>query len=217
MKPSERDNPFAKIDAATNARYDARFTEHGVSHRTLGWGSREQQAYRFAQVLQCADFAGRSVLDIGCGFGDLLSYLKQQQVPITHYVGIDVNPEFIRVAAANHPEAEFHAISLTSLEGAALRSDLVVMLGLLNFRQQPLDNPAYAREMIGRAFVLGREALICDFLSSRRSSAYPPEDFVYYYEPAFVLELGLDCSTDVVLKHDYQPIPQREMLLVVRR
>lgn len=217
MNAPDRDNRFAQIDAATKARYDARFTRHGVSHRTLGWGSREQQAYRFAQVLQCADFAGRSILDVGCGFGDLLGYLKQQQVPIAGYVGIDVNPEFVRVAAANYPEAEFHAISLTSLEDAALRSDLVVMLGLLNFRQQSLDNQVYAREMVARAFALSRETLICDFLSSRRSSIYPPEDFVYYYEPAFVLELGLDYSGDVALKHDYEPIPQREMLLVVRR
>ena len=217
MSTAPYDNPFEQIDASTNARYQARFTQHGESHLTLGWGSREQQAYRFSQLLRCADFTNRSVLDIGCGFGDLLGYLRQQNIPIKNYVGIDVNPEFVRVAAETYAEAEFHVVSLTSLTDTALSCDLVVMLGLLNFRQQALDNHSYAREMIRRAFTLSREALLCDFLSSQREPDYPPEDFVYYYDPSVVLQLGLDCTPNVQLKHDYRPIPQREMLLTLRR
>lgn len=217
MKRAVKDNPFVQIDESTIARYHARFAQHGESHLTLGWGSREQQVYRFSQVLQCADFADRSILDIGCGFGDLLGFLKRQGIQIKRYVGIDVNPEFIKVASMTYPEAEFHTVSLTSLTDSALSCDLVVMLGLLNFRQQALDNPAYAREMVHRAFALSRETLICDFLSSHRDPDYLPEDFVYYYDPVYVLELGLECAQDVLLKHDYRSIPQREMLLVVRR
>ncbi|MBU1191894.1 MAG: class I SAM-dependent methyltransferase [Gammaproteobacteria bacterium] len=217
MSAAPNDNLFEQIDASTNERYQTRFTQHGESHLTLGWGSREQQAYRFSQLLYCADFTNRSVLDIGCGFGDLLGYLHQRNIPLKHYVGIDVNPEFIRVAAETYPEAEFHAVSLTSLTDAALSCDLVVMLGLLNFRQQALDNPSYAWEMVRRAYALSQEALLCDFLSSQREQNYPPEDFVYYYDPAFVLELGLECTPNVQLKHDYRPIPQREMLLTLRR
>lgn len=42
--------------------------------------------------------AGAKILDIGCGLGDILSYLPDS----TDYVGFDANPDYIRRAQAFH-------------------------------------------------------------------------------------------------------------------
>jgi len=46
---------------------------------------------------------GRSVLEIGCGTGDLLRALQPARA-----VGVDISGEMIRVAAERHPDFEFH-------------------------------------------------------------------------------------------------------------
>lgn len=206
-----------EIDRETVARYSERYAVHGVSHTTLGWGSREQQAYRFDRLLDCADFAGRTVLDVGCGFGDLLAHLQQRKIEIAGYVGIDVNPDLIGEAKRRFPDATFECRGLLELTGDEFASDLVVMLGLLNFKQTRMDNPLYARTMLAKAYGLCREACIADFLSDRLAPDYPQEDLVYYYDPCRVLADALELSAHASLKHDYHPIPQCEMMLTVRR
>src|SRR3990172_3106137 len=58
----------------TIARYRERYRQFGYDPRTLGWNKGRQQA-RFAAVLDALgrDFA--SILDVGCGFGDLFGHL----------------------------------------------------------------------------------------------------------------------------------------------
>ena len=206
-----------EIDRETVARYSERYAVHGVSHETLGWGSREQQAYRFDRVLDCADFAGRTVLDVGCGFGDLLAHLQQGKIEIAGYLGIDVNPDLIGEAKQRFPDASFECLGLMELAEDRFASDLVVMLGLLNFRQTRMENPFYAKTMLTKAYDICREACVADFLSDQVVEDYPKEDFVYYYDPCRVLADALELSAHVSLKHDYHPIPQREMMLTVRR
>jgi hypothetical protein len=54
-------------------------------------------------------------------------------------------------------------------------------------------------------------------LSSVRDTSYPAEDFVYYYDPAEMLAFALSLTPHVTLKHDHGSIPQREMVLILRR
>ncbi len=218
--------PFGKIDEQkairtiereTIGRYSDRYAAHGVSHKTLGWGSREQQAYRFDRVLECADFSGKTVLDVGCGFGDLLGHFRAKDMALGGYVGTDINPDLIGEARIRSPETRFECLSLMDLEPADFACDIVVMLGLLNFKQALLPNARYAQAMLAKAFSLCRDACIVDFLSDRAVDDYPKEDFVHYYDPRDVLGWALRLAPDASLRHDYRPIPQREMMLAIRR
>ncbi|MNS45198.1 Mg-protoporphyrin IX methyl transferase [compost metagenome] len=210
-------DPFREIDAQTIRRYRERFHAFGEDHRTLGWGSREQQVYRFNQLMASTAFERRSVLDIGCGFADLLGHLTREGQQIASYTGVDINPDFVDVARAKYPEAEFITGSPRDLDPETASRDVVVMLGLLNFRQSNLSNLDYAHAMIGQAFSLCREALVVDMLSAYRTPDYPEEDFVYYYEPTEMLKLAFSLTPFVTLLHDYQPIPQQEFLIVLRK
>jgi hypothetical protein len=90
------------------------------------------------------------------------------------------------------------------------------MLGLLNLNfHEDFDNLTYSKLMITNAFSAVNELLIVDFLSNRLTPDYPKEDFVFYHDPAKMLDFALTLTPNVVLKHNYAPIPQREFLLAL--
>jgi hypothetical protein len=133
-----------------------------------------------------------------------------------HYTGVDINPELLKIGAQRYPNESFIQGNILLDEGIP-RADVVFMLGLLNFRFAEFANIDYAKAMISRAFDLAREALVLDMLTLYSDAAYPKEEFVYYYDPSEMLAFALSVTPFVELHHDYPSIPQREMMLVLRR
>ena len=210
------------ISRQTMERYSTRFKELGYNVRTLGWGSVEQQRYRFAQTLRFGlDFDGTVVADFGCGFGDYYDFLMEAGAPIKKYIGWDINPDLIAEAKKRysaHNNTHFSCEDLTVGEYSEPVADIGVMLGVLNFNLKTMyDNYVYSELMISHAFKLVKKALIVDFLSTRLCQDYPKEDFVFYHEPVRMLEFGLTLSSNVTFKHDYRPIPQKEFMLVIQK
>jgi SAM-dependent methyltransferase len=222
--PDEIDGSVIReISANTVSRYSARFAQLGYDVKSLGWGSVEQQRYRFEQTLAYPElFSGRTVLDIGCGFGDYLDYLDESALPFREYLGLDINPHLIGVAEKRHAGRSNARFEVRNLLGEDMVqtpvADVGVMLGLLNFKLGGgADNLAYSRMMMERAFALVGEVLVVDFLSARLTLSYPREDVVYYHEPEDALGMALDLAEAVILKHDYQPIPQREFMIFLKK
>lgn len=216
MSTDEQD-PLRRIASDTAKRYRARFEEHGVSPRSLGWGSVRDQDIRFTAATQLFDFSGKTVLDFGCGFGDFLGFLEENGMAPEHYIGVDLNPDFIEVAAREHPGGTFICNSGQSGLSYTEQVDVTVMLGLMNFKQRHVDNLTYAKHYLGLAWRSSREALIVDFLSEIKESDYGAEDWVRYYSFGEVGRLCADLSPEFVVKHDYPPNPQREMMALVRK
>jgi SAM-dependent methyltransferase len=220
---SADDATLKDIGTAAVKRYSARFATYGYDARSLGWGSAEHQRYRFSQTLDGpVDFRSRKLLDIGCGFGDYRSFLRDAGVELSGYEGWDLNTELVAEAKQRHasdPGSRFVCRDFMLYgNGPTPGADIAVMLGLLNFNLgDKMDNYAYAELAMRRAWALAREALIVDFLSARRMDDYAPEPWVFYYEPQRMLDVALGLSPRVVLKHDYRPIPQREFMLFVMK
>jgi len=203
-------------------RYSRRYRDLGYHVRTLGWGSLGQQRYRFEQALAFGlDLTGAEVVDFGCGFGDYYDFLREAGVPLKSYLGLDINPDLLTEARQRHaddPQVAFAPLDLTREPAGGPVGDVGVMLGVLNLNLgDAYDNEAYSRQLVSHAFTLVRHALVVDFLSARLCPDYPREDFVYYHEPTRLLDFALSLTPDVALKHDYQPIPQKEFMLLLRK
>src|SRR4051812_44437082 len=63
----------------------------------LGWKDQEGQQARFKLLCSIADLNNSSVLDTGCGHGDLRGYLEKQ-FSGTRYIGIDQESVFLDAA-----------------------------------------------------------------------------------------------------------------------
>lgn len=198
------------------SRYSDRYDQLGADVKTLGWGSTEQQSYRFAQALRAENFSQKSILDIGCGFGDFLSVCIDNNLEISSYTGWDINPDLIRVAQEQHPMASFNVVDLSNLNYVSVAAEVGLMLGVLNLNfKDKYDNLVFSKIMIKKAFNSVSKSLVVDFLSSRKSPDYPAEDFVFYHDPAEMLSYALTLTPSVRLFHDYSPIPQKEFMLVL--
>ncbi len=214
-------NPLKNISKSMIERYSKRYREMGYDVKTLGWGSTEQQIYRFSQAISNVNFsASPSVLDIGCGFGDLLSTIKSHGKKPSKYIGWDINPDLISEAnkrwAKDEISSEFHVLDLTTASNLKSIADVGFMIGVLNLNfHDKFDNYTYSKSLIKKAFDCVNSLLVVDFLSSHYSPDYPKEDFVFYHDPAFMLEFALTLTPNVAIKHNYASIPQKEFMLLL--
>ncbi len=207
-----------KISQKTEQRYTKRYNKLGKHIRTLGWGSQRQQNYRFEQALQFVD-SNKIVLDIGCGFGDLLAFMEKQSIQYNQYIGWDINDNFVNEAQKTNEgkaNCRFEVKDILKDCSAKADSDIAIMLGLLNWKfDSAEENYKFSELMIKNAFSYVKECLIVDFLSTNLSKDYPQEDFVFYHNPIKMLDFAFTLSNNVVIKHDYAPIPQKEFMLVI--
>ena len=214
------DSDISQISNQNRRRYSNRYEELGYHIRTLGWGTREQQQIRFGQSLNAGlDLNGKALLDIGCGFGDYFDHLLRRGIEVDVYQGWDLSPNLIKEAQSRHgefDEAQFEVRDLFAVESEPV-ADVAVLIGVLNLKYDEIDNYDYSRRAIKQAFGLVREGLIVDFLSARRTDAYPKEDFVFYHEPEVMLDFAFDLTSNVCLKHDYMPLPQKEFMLTLHK
>ncbi len=207
-----------KISEQTINRYSTRYKKLGRNVKSLGWGSLEQQQYRFDRVLNFVECQNKSILDIGCGFGDFYSFMQLKNIDPVQYTGWDINQNLIDEAnKGSDANTDFEVVNLLD-EDIDKQADIVIMLGLLNFDlKNEYDNIEYSKKMIKKAFFHSKEKLVVDFLSVNMTQDYPKEDFIFYHNPSEMLDFALTLTCNVSLLHNYRAIPQKEFILVLEK
>lgn len=165
------------------------------SNLALGWRDKRSQLVRFDALMEINDLNGHSILEAGCGTGDLFNFLMERYPDITSYTGIDFIPEMIDEARDRiiSPKAHFWPVSFMST--ILPQADYVFASGSLNYAS---SEPGYIYRAISHLFQLARRGLGFNLLrhitKEGMLAAYDPEDII-----AFCRTLS-DC---VVLKDDY--------------
>jgi SAM-dependent methyltransferase len=80
--------------------YRTALAEHGETAEGVQWNSAETQQIRFQVLRQFlpADLSQSTIVDVGCGFGDLYCYFVQCGERPRRYIGIDVMEPMVEVA-----------------------------------------------------------------------------------------------------------------------
>lgn len=195
MKLSGRD-----VDAVTS-RYRRRLKRFGYSPRTLGWDKGKQDV-RFEILTSLHDCDGKSFLDIGCGFGDLIQTLEERCSSFK-YFGIDLVPELIELARRRHPGDNCRFAEMDFLEAdLEERFDIGIASGTFNFRLEHGDNYEFVRAAMEKALMLCSEGIAFDFLSDKVDYEYP---HTFHYSPEKILGMAYTYSRNVALRNDYMP------------
>lgn len=132
-----------------------------------GWRGSWDQELRFEGLLGV--IASRvqpfSLLDVGCGQGDLYAYLRRRGYEAGSYTGIDVLPEMVAAARARHPGGRFLLADLLSPETPAGPFDYVVCSGALNVAISG-DHGRWTEQMLGAMWRRTGTALALNVLDS---------------------------------------------------
>jgi len=177
-------------------RHRDSLTRHGHHPNALYWSSKEIQEIRFRVLAEIGVESGDSVLDVGCGFADFKSWLKDQGIAV-EFTGIDLSPDLIRVAEQHHADAHLCCGELFDFQFEPGSFDWVVLSGALN--EELHDGGAYAHKMIASMFALCHKGLAFNLLDARKIRAHDLQSF----EPQNIKAYCQALSVDVVLRDDY--------------
>ena len=98
-------------------RFDA------LAEKRQYWKDRNRYYYRDQEkYFRFLTSAGQSILELGCGTGDLLNALRPKRG-----VGIDVSSEMVRIARERYPNIEFRTEDIEKLESWGETFDVLIM------------------------------------------------------------------------------------------
>lgn len=162
----------------------------------VGWHSRLQQLTYLAALIEIGVGPDHSVLDAGCGQGDLYGLLATRGFR-GEYTGVDLSPELVASARERIPTANFVLGDVLEVELA--KHDFVLASGLFDYRTS--DSPTRQRATLRRMFELARLGLAWNMFANA-----PTERPDLYHEPlADLLAFCNKLSPHLTLRHDYDP------------
>ena len=186
------------IDKTVIKRFhEMRAQEFGEgTSQALGWHNDESQLLRFAKLAGIGDMNNRSVLDVGCGYGDLSAYLIDKY-PQLQYAGIDQVEAFLAIASARYahlPNATFYSGDCSVADLPA--TDYVLACGSLNYHT---TEPGFIYKMITRLFNTSRIAFGFNLLSKVNT----PGGILTAYNTDDIMQHCQTLSNRVILQDDY--------------
>ena len=186
------------IDHAILRRFhQQRINEFGTgTAQALGWRGNANQLVRFSMLQGIGDMNGCSVLDAGCGYGDLRGYLHPIY-PLLRYAGIDMIEEFITLAVERYaylPETGFYLGDF--LEAPLPCMDYVLASGSLSYRS---SKPNFIYTAITKLFYSSRVAFGFNLLSQ----VDLPNSLLAAYNPTDILKHCRTLTSKVVLQEGY--------------
>ncbi len=182
--------------------YSESLDQFGYSMGAVGWGSPESQQIRFQVLTEIGMYPRASVVDIGCGMGDIYDYLDRHFHVRDGYLGIDITPRMVEAATARYPEGRFIADDILNPRTSIPRADFVLASGIFALLKLDLEPHRIMTDLIAAMFHLCKEGLAFNSLSSWTPHPEPDKFFV---DPEKALRICRGITPWVTLRHDYLP------------
>lgn len=180
--------------------YIDRFRQFGAQHKAVQYSSQKTQYARF-EILSEPIKRHDSVLDLGCGLGDMLTFLRQKKDFQGSYLGLDFVPDFIKHAKKTFEtdsKAEFQIFDIIN-DSIPENYDVVVLSGVFNNLMD--DNWRFLTSTLKKMFAYTNRLVSFNSLSTYVDYR---DDGLYYVDPLQVVDF---CKTNisplVTLRHDY--------------
>lgn len=175
--------------------YGRHLRDFGDSPQAVRW-TPEGQIRRYETLLRIAgDLSGKTLLDFGCGKGDICGFLKEKGISLT-YCGIDINENLIELAKTKYPGAEFIDMDIEETQFDR-QFDVIFACGVFNLRIAGIDESV--RNVMKKLFSLCKESLHVNFLTY-----YVPRRDVelFFMKPEEMLHFVItEVSPTVTLRH----------------
>ena len=185
------------------AYYASKLEAHGSTAQGVDWNGAESHETRHRQFLRLLEASpNASVIDLGCGFGDFLRFLRAAD---HHgcFTGYDIAPSMIEKARELHGEAEDRQWRIGAEPAEA--ADFAVASGIFNVKGDvPSETWAdYVRHTIDVLARAGRRGFAFNMLSLS-SDPERRRANLHYADPVEMLAVCLSrYGRSVALLQDY--------------
>ena len=180
------------------AHYRDLLRQHGDSPQAVQYSSRETQERRFEKLVDVADLNGCSILDFGCGTGQLQDYLLRHGVNV-QYHGVDIVDEFLTLCQEKFPQGRFG--QLQDFQGQQF--DYVLVAGVFNNLME--DNAAFYQSTLKTLFGMASKGLSFNMMSAYVD--YQDEGLFYEYPEKVFAFLKREVTPFVALRNEYEVKP----------
>lgn len=171
------------------------YQKFGGDKATLG-DPRGHYNIKFKVMSEIGELNNSKILDVGCGWGDFLTYLNNEKVNIK-YTGVDINPEFIKTCKSNHKNANFFEMDIEK-EKFNDKFDYVFGVGITSL----MESYDSVKKLMTEMFKISEKGIALNFMSTyvdfqkKESSHFSPEK---------IFSMSKKLSRRVVIRHDYLP------------
>ena len=182
--------------------YKKLYEEHGVSPEAVKARDAKQQKLRFQHLVSLGEIKENdSILDVGCGSGELLDYLRKMNIN-GEYCGVDFLEEFISYGNekyADDKKATF--IKLNILEDQFQKNyDWVILSGVFNDLRDNSEDFFFS--LIKKMYQACNKGLLFNSLS--KFVDYEDEKLFYTYHDKVMKFCIENLSKYVQVKTNYQ-------------
>lgn len=182
-------------------RYSKRLEKHGATIEALASGKEERRQLRFQILSEIGIQPGDTILDLGCGFGDLIPFLENTLGKDRfQYIGVDINEKLVAVAKQRFPSYHFIVKDILE-EPLTEKCDYILSTTCFNLRLEFEDNYEFVEKLLKECYGNARKGIAIDFLSSYVDFRVVEEAF--YYEPEKIFTIAKKMTKRVNLRHDY--------------
>lgn len=155
--------------------YEENNIEGYPDYYILGWESEAAQELRFKQLVGNIDLNGKTILDVGCGTGNLLEYISRQFKDF-NYTGIDVLPHMIQRAGEKKLNGRFVCMDLFKSNPYGNKTfDVIFSSGIFNLNLG--NNQEFLMDAVDIFQSLAREAISFNLLWDKSTD----KDVKYFY------------------------------------
>lgn len=167
------------IEKRINENYNKQIGQFGIDDkRSLFIPKEYKQELRFKLLLdEQLTLSKMSILDFGCGFGDLILFLRKNFFNL-NYSGCDINENFVNKAKETYPDNHFFLIN--NVDEIHDSYDIVLISG--TFNNIGLDEVAakeYIFENLLKLFNKTNYLLTINFLNHTTDPSYRSVNNVY--------------------------------------
>jgi hypothetical protein len=180
-------------------RYSDRLKEFGANEKALGW-DKKRHHLRYNILLSQWSFENDSLLDFGCGFGDMHGYIHENNLNL-NYNGVDINPDLIEEGKNKYRNVNLRALDFLSEQNNE-QYDYLVSSGVHNFKLE--DNWEFIKNTFVKFNDSAKKGFALNFISNKVDESHK-KDHLYYADPSLLLGLAYSFSRKVVLRNDYMP------------
>ena len=169
------------------------------SPQVVGYNSTSEQQYMFQNLILGLDSAAYTVLDIGCGRGDLYGFLLNLSGDVFGYNGIDMNPTMADIAKEKYGLDIQTGMFETAKLSAA---DWVVASGFFTQRKCETEDADLMKLFadVDRMYELANRAVTFNMLSPINNTIH--EGF-FYVHPGLIMDMLIEKYQYVNIRHNY--------------